>query len=313
LQDAEGKLAPADARLQTISDGVAQLGGSIGETDRRLTEMQGEAAKFETKFRDHWRNISDQARRLGLLINETRRRMPEPLSAEEISVFASEGEKELSALYVTFEDRYRGSRQDITQRQTVYLPYARQAAEKTGKKAFLDIGCGRGEFVELLRANGLTGRGVDQNPVMVAECRERGLDAVEADALAFLRKAAPASLAGVSGFHIIEHVPHRVLVDLFDEALRALAPGGLLIFETPNPANLLVAAERFYLDPTHLNPLPSEMVAFMAEARGFVRITVLPLHPVANKRRKYDDAMLALLQEKIYGPQDYGLVAWKAQ
>jgi hypothetical protein len=74
----------------------------------------------------------------------------------------------------------------------------------------------------------------------------------------------------------------------------------------------VVSSERFYLDPAHPSPLPSEMISFMAEARGFVRVTVLPLHPVVGQRRDYDDPMLALLQDKIYGPQDYGLLAWKA-
>jgi hypothetical protein len=74
-----------------------------------------------------------------------------------------------------------------------------------------------------------------------------------------------------------------------------------------------VAAERFYTDPTHRNPLPSEMVSCMAEARGFVRVEVLPLQPVPAQRRDYDEPMLALLQDKLYRPQDYGLVAWKAK
>ena len=278
-----------------------------------MPEIQTELSRVQCKINDHWRNIADQARRLDILIAETRRRLPEPLNAEQLRTFADEGEKQLSALYVAFEDRYRGRREDIMQRQSFYLPHVRAAAEATGGASFIDIGCGRGEFLELLRANGLSARGLDLNPVMIAECRQRGFEVVEGDARSFLRGLPAASLAGVSGFHIIEHVPFDVLIELFDEALRALAPGGVLIFETPNPANLLVAAERFYMDPTHRNPLPSEMVSFMAEARGFVRVEVLPLHPVPAQRRDYDDPMLALLQDKLYGPQDYGLVAWKAK
>ena len=312
LESIEARLATSYGDFQTLSGHAGRMDQSISEHGQRLLEIQTELARIETKAREHWRHIADQAGRLSILINEARRRLPEKFNAEQLGNFVNEGEKHLSALYVSFEDRYRGTREDILQRQSVYLPFVKEAAEAISGASFVDIGSGRGEFLELLRANGLNGRGLDLNPVMVEECRQRGLEAIEGDALTFLRSLPPASMAGISGFHIIEHLPHRVLIELIDEALRALAPGGLLIFETPNPANLLVAAERFYVDPTHLNPLPSETVSFMAEARGFVRVNVLPLHPVPSQRRDYDDPMLALLQDKLYGPQDYGLIAWKA-
>jgi O-antigen chain-terminating methyltransferase len=152
------------------------------------------------------------------------------------------------------------------------------------------------------------------NPMMVARCRDLGLEVDEAEALSWLCSLPAESLAGITGFHVIEHFPFPVLTRIFDECLRVLAPGGLVVFETPNPANLLVASERFYLDPTHINPLPDSTVSFLAEVRGFTRVSILQLHPVANvKRRVYDDPLLALLQEKMYGPQAYGLLAWKVK
>jgi hypothetical protein len=91
-----------------------------------------------------------------------------------------------------------------------------------------------------------------------------------------------------------------------------LRPGGLIVFETPNPSNWQVASERFYYDPTHRNPLPSELVAFLTEARGFSRVEVWPLHPMDPLvQREYSDPMLELLRQKLFGPQDYGIVAWK--
>ena len=86
----------------------------------------------------------------------------------------------------------------------------------------------------------------------------------------------------------------------------------MLILETPNPANLLVAAERFYLDPTHRNPLPSELTAYLMQSRGFADIEILPLHPLQMERREYTDPMLGLVQEKLYGPQDYGAIGRKS-
>jgi SAM-dependent methyltransferase len=282
-------------------------------TDRTAAELKAAVSDFEAKFRNHWRHIADQTRRLNVLIAEARKRLPEPMGPEQLQTFLDEEASQLSAFYATFEDRYRGSREDIMQRQCYYLKYVREAAESAGTNSFVDVGCGRGEFLELLRANGMAGRGLDLNPIMVAECEERGLEAHLGDALDYLGSIPTGSLAGVSAFHIIEHLPLEKMVQFFDEALRALAPGGILICETPNPANLFVAAERFYIDPTHRNPLPSEMISFLVEARGFVNVKVLPLHPVSSERRGYDDPMLALLQEKIYGPQDYGVIGWRAR
>jgi SAM-dependent methyltransferase len=298
---------------QTATD-INQTAGELRAiTDRTAAELKAAVSDFEAKFRNHWRHIADQTRRLNVLIAEARKRLPEPIGPEQLQTFLDEEASQLNAFYVTFEDRYRGSREDIMQRQCYYLEYVREAAESAGTNSFVDVGCGRGEFLEVLRTNGMAGRGLDLNPIMVAECEERGLEAHLGDALDYLGSIPTGSLAGVSAFHIIEHLPLEKMVQFFDEALRALAPGGILICETPNPANLFVAAERFYIDPTHRNPLPSEMVSFLIEARGFVNVKVLPLHPVSSERRGYDDPMLALLQEKIYGPQDYGVIGWRAR
>jgi 2-polyprenyl-3-methyl-5-hydroxy-6-metoxy-1,4-benzoquinol methylase len=117
----------------------------------------------------------------------------------------------------------------------------------------------------------------------------------------------------VTGFHIIEHLPFEVLVKLMDETVRVLKPGGVAIFETPNPENVLVGSYTFYLDPTHRNPLPSAVVKFMAEARGLCRVEVMPLHSLEAYRM--EEAGLEITKrfnEYFYGPQDYAVVGWKA-
>ncbi len=99
---------------------------------------------------------------------------------------------------------------------------------------------------------------------------------------------------------------------LFDRCLRALMPGGIVIFETPDPDNLQVASDRFYLDPTHRKPLPAELITFLLEARGLCHVETLPLHPLeAPGVETYDDAMLDLLRRKLFGPRDYGVIARK--
>ncbi|MEX0431677.1 class I SAM-dependent methyltransferase [Spiribacter insolitus] len=187
-----------------------------------------------------------------------------------------------SLFYRWFEDRYRGSRELILERLRGYTPYLKVLKRRHGKAAqALDLGCGRGEWLEVLGEVGLQGRGVDLDAGMLAACEERGLAAEYGDAIAALRSCEEGSLALVSGFHIAEHLEFEVLRELISEAHRALAKGGMLILETPNPENLRVTAVDFYMDPTHQNPLPPRLLAFAVEFYGFDPCHVLRLQEPA--------------------------------
>ncbi|MGK9170949.1 methyltransferase domain-containing protein [Inquilinus limosus] len=307
------RLEQAEATSAELKEKIASLAANLSglrDVTPDLGRLQAEIEELRGRLNSHWRNVVDQKLRLELLLTEARKRLPEPFDAAQIQTIADERSHLLDAFYVSFEDRYRGTRDDIKNRQKIYVPHARKAAEATGGE-LIDIGCGRGEWLELLGENGLAASGIDLNRVMVEECHARGLKATLGDALEILRSLPERSLSAVTGFHIIEHLPFDVLVTLFDEVLRVLKPGGMVIFETPNPANLQVAAERFYMDPTHLNPLPSDLISFIATARGFSKVEVLDLHPMDWAHRDYDDPMLALLQRKLFGPQDYSIIGWK--
>ncbi|MCX7171979.1 MAG: glycosyltransferase [Proteobacteria bacterium] len=149
----------------------------------------------------------------------------------------------LDDFYLDFENAFRGDYQDIQERFAVYLPYL---ADVTGsaETPVVDLGCGRGEWLELLAKQGITATGIDSNPAMVATCRRRGLAAECTGALGFLKNQQPGSLWAITGFHFIEHLPFQELIALCDAAFAALRQGGLLIFETPNPENLSVGARR---------------------------------------------------------------------
>jgi SAM-dependent methyltransferase len=146
---------------------------------------------------------------------------------------------------------------------------------------------------------------------MVEMCRGFELDAVVGDAVEHLRDLPADSFGAVSGFHIIEHLPFKTFVELLDASLRALAPGGAILFETPNPDNVLVGSRNFYLDPTHRNPLPKEMPVMIAEARGFARAHARVLHPTGQSFGAEDKALGERLDGLFFGPEDYALVAWK--
>jgi SAM-dependent methyltransferase len=179
--------------------------------------------------------------------------------------------------YRAFEDRYRGSRELIRSRLEIYAPFLEPLLSQHAQPAAIDIGCGRGEWLELLQSRGFSARGIDLDEGMLQACRERGLDASMADGLATLRASPPESLSLVSAFHVVEHIGFEELQAIVAEALRVLIPGGLLILETPNPENIEVGTATFYLDPSHVKPIPPQLLAFVVEHAGFDRQTVMRL------------------------------------
>lgn len=211
--------------------------------------------------------------------------------------------------YKDFEDRYRGSRAIIGARLRAYLPFIEPLAALQGPARALDIGCGRGEWLELATAAGFEARGVDIDDGMLSACRERGLAVHTADGLQTLRALGDASLAMVSAFHVVEHIPFDDVRALIAEALRVLQPGGLLILETPNPENLVVGASSFYRDPSHVRPLPPELLSFAAEHAGFARQRVVRLQEPAELHGNLQLGIAHVLEGVS---PDYAVVAQKA-
>ena len=214
-----------------------------------------------------------------------------------------------NSFYRAFEERYRGSRELIMERLRVYEPFVQPLKQLAQPVRALDLGCGRGEWLELLGHAGFDASGVDLDDGMLAACRERGLNATHADALATLRALPDDSLALVSAFHLVEHIPFDDVRTLIAEALRALQPGGLLIMETPNPENLVVGAGDFYNDPSHLRPVPPKLLLFAAEHAGFGRQRVLRL----QEAPALHEVPMPSLYEVLAGASpDFSVVAQKA-
>ena len=182
------------------------------------------------------------------------------------------------SFYHIFEDRYRGSRQLIKGRLNVYLPFVNPLRNIYDECPILDLGCGRGEWLELTGEVGFKAHGVDLDEGMLTDCRERGLSVENQDAVVALKQIPDHSLVIVSGFHIAEHLHFVALQELVKEALRVLMPAGLLILETPNPENIIVGTSSFYLDPTHQRPLPPLLLSFLTEQTGFSRTKILRLN-----------------------------------
>jgi SAM-dependent methyltransferase len=252
-----------------------------------------------------------QGERVTTLLEEARKRLPDPFDEEQLRSIANEGEHQLDGLYASFDEQFRGSREEIKQRLQVYLPILRQRGIGSEAMPLLDAGCGRGEWLELLRDEHLHAIGVDANRVLTEWCRKLGLTVVEDDLLAYLRQQPDSSLGAVTGFHIIEHLPIEGLVTFLNQSLRVLKPGGLVIFETPNPQNVLVGSCNFYFDPTHRNPLPSQVTRFLLESRGFVGVEVLNLNPSDDTPVEENSELARRFNNYFYGPMDYAVIGWK--
>jgi O-antigen chain-terminating methyltransferase len=225
--------------------------------------------------------------------------------------------------YVEFEGRFRGTDEEIDRRLTRYLPLLRESAP------VLDLGCGRGEALDLLRRNGIAARGVDSSLRMVELCRARGLEAQAGDVVDTLGGVAEGSLGGIVSFHVVEHLPPPVLDALVRLAFRALRPGGVLILETPSPLSLVVAARNFWLDPTHLRPVHPDALEDLCRRSGFAEVERWDLQPFAAEARlpeiRLDDLapearpvadrvnrLRDRLDDLLFGFQDYAVVARRA-
>jgi len=224
--------------------------------------------------------------------------------------------------YLQFEDRHRGSRAEIQERQRAYL-------DLFAAGPVLDVGCGRGEFLELCREARLEARGIDVDPGMVAACRESGLAVEQADALVHLAGLADDSLGGIFCAQVIEHLEPEAFIALVRLAAAKLRPGGVLLCETPNPTCLTVFSGAFYVDLTHLRPIHPQAAIFVLEAAGLRDVEVRyvnpyppemklqPLEPLWYLRR-YEAAFLeainvnlARLNDLLWGAQDYAVIGRK--
>uniref|UniRef100_UPI0035CD32AC methyltransferase domain-containing protein n=1 Tax=Pseudomonas mosselii TaxID=78327 RepID=UPI0035CD32AC len=214
----------------------------------------------------------------------------------------------MPSFYRAFEDRYRGSRELIKERLQVYRGFIAPLQSLYSECAALDLGCGRGEWLELLQEQGFRSLGVDLDEGMLEVCDALGLPTERCDVLEKLKALPDESQVMVSGFHIAEHLPFASLQVLVAEALRVLKPAGLLILETPNAENIVVGTNNFYLDPTHERPIPHLLLGFLTEYSGFARSKLLRLQEAAGLDAAKDISLSTVLGGVS---PDYAIVAQK--
>lgn len=218
------------------------------------------------------------------------------------------------SFYHRLENQYRGAPEEIAKRLKIYIPDVEAAWARTGQKPVMDIGCGRGEWLGLLRDHGMNGFGVDTNAVQIKEAQEAGLDVRLGDALQALADQPDNSLCVLSAHHLIEHLPFDAVAWITREAGRVLAPGGLLMFETPNTRNVLVGATTFHTDPTHLKPMPEQVMTVLFETAGFDPVEARGLNAHERLHEFLDTPDFNNeLANLMFGPQDLAILGTKPE
>lgn len=326
------RVADALARrvLAPLYAAVRELAGGLDQTDAALVSMAQEDARRAAALEERVEGLADQlrlaelrlARDEGEVDSLSRRLIALELAGPPSGLALTGAPREQMAPapelldergYLEFERRFRGAPEIIRERQQDALQHV---AHLVGSNLrLLDLGCGRGEWLQVVHEAGIACIGVDSSGDMVAQARSEGLDVRQSDALEYLAQLPEGSLGAITGFHIAEHLPLPSLGELLRLALRALAPGAVLVLETPNPGNLQVGASSFYLDPTHLRPLHPLFLQFLAEDRGFDQTELHFVHAVdeelltGSAEETERPRVLAELARLAFGPQDFLLVA----
>lgn len=213
--------------------------------------------------------------------------------------------------YRDFEQAHRGGRNNIATRLSVYQPLVNWLAlQGSNTPAALDLGCGRGEWLELLQHGGWAVTGVDTDAAMLEEAKLAGVADVHVnDALIYLGQCQAETFDLVSLFHVAEHVPHPYLVELLQEAKRVLKPRGMLLLETPNPENLAVGAHHFYLDPTHARPIPMGLALFCAQHCGMAESHILRMNASVYNVNAVKPTLFDVLE---HSSPDYAMLSFKS-
>lgn len=321
-----GRLATQEQRLDTHEQRLGELGVGLravaADAERRHEEAAAVRNGVRVEITALDRHVRESARTASAELAAARQAVGEDLEriTDRLEVVAPRfpalpglGSADTAAwFHAAIEAQFRGPYEEIRERMRVYLPYLEALPAGVRALPLLDVGCGRGEWLELATGAGMKAIGVDENAVSVERCVARGLDAVRGDALEYLRRQADASHSVVSAFHVVEHLDPAVMMTLLVDARRVLAEGGLLLLETPNPENLRVAGYSFRFDPTHRHPIPAPLLRACVEFAKYEIVDTLALQPdhvVAEVAAR--EHWPPTLAELLAGARDSALIARK--
>ncbi len=302
-----------EERLDTATrDIVKRFDALLVDLGQRQEKLWHKQEGLGQNIWDISQDITLQKRRLDLILTELREKAE--LDNLSIKKIADQKEHLMDHSYFVFEKRHRGSSEEVKKNQEIYLPIFKDLRDRLKDKnsCVIDIGCGRGEFLEILKENNISARGVDLNEDMVHICREKGLQVEQADGTQYLKGLKDDSIAGVIACQFIEHLPVNVLIDFVKLCYDKLKKGRKVLFETINPESIF-AMKWFYLDLSHQKPIPPQAISFLLESIGFYNIELKYLSPVTDdlKLNPSGDENIKKLNDFLFGYQDYAIIAEK--
>jgi len=295
-----------DAKINRLNEKIDELVNKLSDEINRLQDRQN------VLYNQHTNSLREMELEIKQQIDKFQQQLEQLVKV--IHLNTSSGR--MNAIdYIRFEQKFRGSREVIKERQKFYLPYF------TGKENVLDIGSGRGEFIELLLENGIKVKGIDVNKDMVEYCQSLGLDVTHGDAIEYLSALDDNTLDGVFMAQVIEHLSTNIQLELIDLVYKKLKPGGVFIIETINVRSVFAMSNWFYMDPTHVKPVHPETLKFFMQGYGFSKVELQYLSPVEDRKIEQlhiegadtsgFNRSMEQLQELIYGYQEYAVIVYK--
>ncbi len=344
----EERSAVADGRFDVLENSTRALqeeverlrGDRIVDLERRLDRLEAtirEVSGVAARTRDETvpavvdrgnlliDRLAAELDELASLVERMLRSEPLPVPAQ------NSAERQLSVdlkeIQPKLVEAFRGSEEEIVHRLDRHLPLLRGAAP------VLDLGCGRGELLLMLRDAGVDAVGVEADQALVQAARRRGLEVIEGDCVEVLTDQPPGNWGAVTAIHLMEHLEAAEALSVLHEVRRILRPGGIFLAESPNPRNLRVGASEYWIDPTHRRPLMPETLELFVSAAGLEVERVEFLHPFPDEEWliSSEDASVAdagssaevsalthridrlagRLDELLNGPRDFFVVASK--
>ena len=325
LNEAVGAIENLQQNVATSANRVDSLADSHNSLLQRLDSAEVSGGQLIRALAERLDRLEQRARlnernfrKAAYMLEQKSHRKVVAAGIEVPPMFRSDIPSESEFDYFLFEERFRGSEDDIKKRQLSYVDIFR------GRENVVDLGCGRGEFLELMQENGVPARGVESNTDMFLLCRDKGLDVVQQSLFDHLESVPDGSIGGIFCSQVIEHLSSGLQIRLVSLAHKKLNPGSPIVIETINPECLFALSRNFFLDPTHVRPVHPEMLRFLMESTHFERVE-LQFRSPANLGQSIPKLTLPLpgsdldrfnqvleqMNSLLFGYQDYAIVGYR--
>ncbi|MCF3652074.1 methyltransferase domain-containing protein [Synoicihabitans lomoniglobus] len=317
------------AQIDSLRSDLLSVVENCSNLERRQESSEASLSAFSNISKQLLPTIRAQLQRLA----EVDEAHQQEAASEALETATDAETVQMDGFYAALEARFRGPRALIRERQSHYLQTIDDARERVetfppvlrstddehpldslyATRGLLDLGCGRGEWLELLKERNLSAIGIEMNQFFLGTCRERGVEVIEANLVKFLSEAPADTVSVITGFHVIEHLPFPILQKVIRDCFRILRRGGIVIFETPNPGNILTSALNFRIDPTHQHPVHPALGEFLLQNGGFSNVRLEFLHPYDSSKLvgAEGDPVADRFNAYFHGPQDYAVIGVK--